>query len=192
MSKFNSLKVSASAALLALSLGFALPAIAQDSTDEPATTDQAAPPADDSDSAAPADEGTPDQADPGDSDSAAPGDEAPSDEAPTDSDGEKMNAPGGATAPEKSAEAPAQASPMASDLALNAPVISSDGKNVGTVARISAAADGSVAQIYVNTGSSAVVVPGSAIAESGPHVKLSLPSADVAKLPAPDSDNDNG
>lgn len=200
MSNFSTLKVSASAALLALTIGFTLPAIAQDA-DTPPSTEETTPP--DSDSAAPSDEATPpDATAPDDNGDAAPNDEAPSDETPGDDNGGSDASGGGAEpmhAPAASHDAGEQSAAAegitlkASDLTLNAPVIGSDGKEIGTVSRISSTAEGTVAKIYVKVGDGSVVIPGSAITEGGSNVKLSLSSDDVGKLQASGGDdNSNG
>lgn len=176
MLNFTTVKVTFGAAVLALALHSTLPAIAQDAADTPATTEEATPPADAPEAAAPA------EAQPAETQDAAPSEGASDEAAPAteSSDG---------AAPDTPAAAPAS-SVKAADLSLNAPVFGSDGKEVGTISRISSAADGSVDQIYVSTGSASVVIPGSAIAEAGANVKLTLSSEEVSKLPAPDDGND--
>lgn len=169
MLKFTTLKAAASAAVIVLAASLALPAVAQDASDAPAA-EETAPAPDAGAAEAPAEP-------------AAPTEEPA---ASPESAGTDSGAAPETAAPAESADAPAPAAaaPSAADLALNAPVVASDGKEIGTVARISKTADGGVAEIYVNTGSASVIVPGSAIAEAGSTVKLSISAEDAAKLPA--------
>lgn len=171
MLKFTTLRELAGTAALALALVFTLPAIAQDAADAPATAEEATPPADDS-AAQPADD-------------AAPADTGGAD-AGTESSGEAAQPSGEqpeAPAEPAASESSAAGTTKADSLSLSAPVVASDGKQVGTVSRISASADGSIEQIEVNTGSDTVVVPGSAVSEGGDSVKLSISSDEVANLP---------
>ncbi|MBK9077619.1 MAG: PRC-barrel domain-containing protein [Hyphomicrobium sp.] len=107
-------------------------------------------------------------------DAGAPAAEAPAAEAPA------------AEAPAEAApaEAAAAASLEASAFALNTPVVGSDGKDVGTVSRISSSAEGAVTELQVTTASGAVVVPASAIAAAGEKVQLSVTADEAAKFPA--------
>lgn len=90
--------------------------------------------------------------------------------------------PAAAPAAEATAEAAPAAAVKAADLALGAPVVGADGKDVGTVSRISSDANGSVTEMQVNTGASIVVVPAAAIATGGAKVGLSMSSGDFSKL----------
>ena len=91
-------------------------------------------------------------------------------------------APAAAPAP----AAKTAAGPSASELALGAVVIGSDGKEVGKVNRVRTGASGAVTEIHVQTtgGTAIVSVPGDKIASGGKDVKLSLTSEEVGKLPA--------
>ena len=93
-----------------------------------------------------------------------------------------------ATAAPAAAEpaAPATASTLkASDFALGAVVVGSDGKQVGTINRVRSEASGMVSEIHVATSATNVIaVPGDKIASGGKDVKLSLTSDEAGKLPA--------
>ncbi len=109
-------------------------------------------------------------------DAAAPAAEAPAAEA--------------APAETPAAEAPAEAAPAAaasleaSAIALSTPVVGSDGKDVGTVSRISSSAEGAVTELQVTTAAGAIIVPASAISAAGEKVQLSVTADEAAKFPA--------
>lgn len=92
-----------------------------------------------------------------------------------------------AAAPQKSAAAPAAVQNLkATEFALGASVMGADGKQIGKINRISSSANGTVSEIYVDTGKAGgvVIVPANAIAAGGANVKLSLTADEAAKLPA--------
>ena len=91
-----------------------------------------------------------------------------------------------AAAPAEPAAPAAAASTLkASDFALGAVVVGSDGKQVGTINRVRSEASGMVSEIHVATSATNVIaVPGDKIASGGKDVKLSLTSDEAGKLPA--------